>query len=385
MLPRAGEAAQYEYHFRTLTGQDRWTLHDSFLDSDPDTGEPIIHAMVQDITEKKLAVMEIEQSRARLSELIQRLVDVRQQERAQLAEALHDGIGQNLFALRLHLQSLARPGIDCAWWRDSVYLQDLGRARLEGLPPVRGGEEERMAITSSQSGTNVHEIADGIYRINTPVVIDAGGTFSFNQYLIRDDESLIFHTGPRRMFPLVREAVASVMPVEQLRYIAFSHVEADECGSLNEWLAASPQSVPLCGTVAALVSINDLADRAPRALADGEMLSLGRHRLRWFDTPHLPHAWECGFLMEETTRTLLCGDLFTQGGSGAVPVTEADILGPSEAFRAQMDYFSHTTNARTMLERLASADPANLACMHGSAWHGDGGRLLRALADALAP
>ena len=133
-----------------------------------------------------------------------------------------------------------------------------------------------MTITNKQSGTNVHEIADGIYRINTPVVMEPGG-FSFNQYLIVDDEPLIFHTGPRRMFPLVREAAASVLPVERLRYIAFSHVEADECGSLNEWLAAAPQSSPLCGTVAALVSISDLADRPPRALADGEALSLGRH------------------------------------------------------------------------------------------------------------
>jgi flavorubredoxin len=258
-------------------------------------------------------------------------------------------------------------------------------SRIAALPPVRGGKEDVMAITNSQSGTNVHEIADGIYRINTPVVIDGGGAFSFNQYLIRDDEPLIFHTGPRRMFPLVREAVASVLPVEQLRYIAFSHVEADECGALNEWLAAAPQSIPVCGTVAALVSISDMADRAPRGLADGELLSVGRHALRWFDTPHLPHAWECGFLLDETTRTLLCGDLFTQGGSGAIPVTESDILEPSEAFRAEMDYFSHTTNARAMLERLAATDPTTLACMHGSAWRGDGAGLLRALADALGP
>ena len=127
-----------------------------------------------------------------------------------------------------------------------------------------------MTITNKQSGTNVHEIADGIYRINTPVKIAGAGGFSFNQYLIVDDEPLLFHTGLRKMFPLVREAVASVLPVEKLRYIAFSHVEADECGSLNEWLAAAPQSVPLCGTVAAMVSIGDLADRPPRALADGE-------------------------------------------------------------------------------------------------------------------
>lgn len=242
-----------------------------------------------------------------------------------------------------------------------------------------------MAMTNKQTGTNVHELAEGIYRINTPVIIQGGpGGFSFNQYLVVDDEPLLFHTGPRKMFPLVREAVASVLPVERLRYIAFSHVEADECGSLNEWLAAAPQSLPLCGTVAALVSISDLADRPPHALADGEKLSLGKHTVRWFDTPHLPHAWECGFLMEEQTRTLFCGDLFTQGGADLPPVTESDILGPSEAFRRGMDYFSHTKNAREMLERLASADPTTLACMHGSAWRGDGAKLLRALADALS-
>ena len=240
-------------------------------------------------------------------------------------------------------------------------------------------------ITNQQSGTNVQEVAEGIYRISTPVVLEGGaGGFWFNQYLLVDDESLLFHTGPRKMFPLVREAVARILPVERLRYISFSHVEADECGSLNEWLAVAPQSSPLCGSVAAMVSISDLADRSPRAIADGELLSLGKHSVRWFDTPHLPHAWECGFLLEERTKTLLCGDLFTQGGADLPALTEADILGPSEAFRHRMDYFSHTKGARGMLERLASAEPATLACMHGSAWRGDGGQLLRALADALS-
>jgi flavorubredoxin len=241
-----------------------------------------------------------------------------------------------------------------------------------------------MAITNSQSGTNVHEVADGIYRISTPVMIKGAGGFSFNQYLILDDEPLLFHTGPRKLFPLVREAAASILPVDRLRYIALSHVEADECGSLNEWLAAAPQSVPLCGAVAAMVSIADLADRAPRPLADGELLPLGKHSVRWIDAPHLPHGWDCGFLMEERTSTLLCGDLFTQGGSGLPPITASDILGPSEAFRQEMNYFSHTKNARVLLEKLASTNPTTLACMHGSAWHGEGATLLRALADALS-
>ena len=241
-----------------------------------------------------------------------------------------------------------------------------------------------MNVTNKQSGTNVHEVADGIYRINTPVMIEGAGGFSFNQYFIVDDDPLLFHTGPRKMFPLVREAVASVMPVEKLRYIGFSHVEADECGSLNEWLAAAPQSVPLCGTIAALVSVGDMADRTPHPLADGEKLPLGQHTVQWFDTPHLPHAWECGFLNEEHTSTLFCGDLFTQGGADLPPITESDILGPSEAFRQAMDYFSHTKNTRTMLERLASTNPTTLACMHGSAWRGDGAKLLRELAVALS-
>ena len=240
-----------------------------------------------------------------------------------------------------------------------------------------------MTLTNRQSGTNVHEISDGIYRINTPVQIEGAGGFSFNQYLIVDDEPLLFHTGPRKMFALVREAVARILPVERLRYIAFSHVEADECGSLNEWLVAAPQSVPMCGTIAAMVSVIDLADRAPRALADEELLPLGTHSVRWYDAPHLPHGWECGFLMEELTSTLLCGDLFTQGGAECPPITESDILQPSEAFRHKMDYFSHTKNARRILERLAITNPTTLACMHGSAWRGDGAKLLRDLSDAL--
>jgi flavorubredoxin len=182
-------------------------------------------------------------------------------------------------------------------------------------------EGTSMTVTNTQSGTNVHEVADGIHRINTPVEIPGARGFSFNQYLVLDEEPLLFHTGPRKLFPLVREAVAAVMPVERLRHIGFSHVEADECGSLHDWLRIAPHAAPLCGAIAAMTSIDDLADRPPRVLADGESLSLGRHAVRWFDTPHLPHGWECGFLAEESTRTLLCGDLFTQGGTGQPPVT----------------------------------------------------------------
>lgn len=241
-----------------------------------------------------------------------------------------------------------------------------------------------MPVTNRESGTNVHEIADGIYRINTPVTIPGAGGFTFNQYLIVDDEPLLFHTGPRKMFPLVREAVASVMPVEHLRHIAFSHVEADECGALNEWLKAAPHAAPLCGSIAAMVSIGDLADRPPRAMADGEEVALGRHAVRWFDAPHLPHGWDCGYLHEARTATLLCGDLFTQPGAEHPPVTEADILGPSETFRHAMDYFAHARDTRARFAKLAGTKPTTLACMHGSAWRGDGAALLNALAEAVS-
>ncbi len=239
-------------------------------------------------------------------------------------------------------------------------------------------------ITNSQSGTNVHEVADGIYRINTPVTLPGGvGQFSFNQYLVLDDEPLLFHTGLRALFPVVSEAIRALMPIEKLRYVAFSHFESDECGTLNSFLAVAPRAEPVCGQVAAMVSVNDYADRAPRALADGEELSLGRHRLRWFDTPHMPHGWECGLMIDMTTRTFLCGDLFTQGGAGEVALTESDILGPSEAFRAPMDYFAHAPKTGEILERLAREQPTTMACMHGSAWKGDGAELLRELAKAV--
>jgi flavorubredoxin len=238
-------------------------------------------------------------------------------------------------------------------------------------------------ITNSTSGTNVHEIASGIYRINTPIHIPGGPDFNFNQYLVADDDPLLFHTGPRRMFPLVAEAIGKVLPLERLRYVAFSHFEADECGALNELLAAAPAAVPVCSQVAALVSVNDVADRPARALADGELLRTGRHVLKWLDAPHVPHGWENGFMMELETRTLLCGDLFTQGGSGAVPITESDILAPSEAFRGPMDYYAHTPQTAATLEKLAREHPLVLACMHGSAWRGNGAALIRALAQSV--
>jgi flavorubredoxin len=230
--------------------------------------------------------------------------------------------------------------------------------------------------------TRVDEVADGIYRINTAVEVPVGA-FSFNQYLIVDENPLLFHTGQRSLFPSVSEAVARVIPITRLRYVGFSHYESDECGALNLFLAAAPRAEPLCGSVNAMINA-DSFDRAPRVLADGAELALGRHRVRWLDTPHLPHAWECGYLFEAASRTLLCGDLFTQGGTGEQAlITSTAIVEDSEAFRRTADYYSHTKHARALLARLAATRPTTLACMHGSAWSGDGAALLGALAEVL--
>jgi flavorubredoxin len=242
-----------------------------------------------------------------------------------------------------------------------------------------------MTVTNSTSGTNVHEIAPRIFRISTPIPpSQMPGGFTFNQILIVDDEPLLFHTGQRRMFPLVREAVAHVLgDVAKLRYVGFSHVEADECGSLNEWLAVAPRAEPVCSQVAAMVQMNDLSDRPPRAMADGEELTLGQKRVRWLDAPHLPHNWECGYLFESTTKTLLCGDLFTHGGADLPPLTETEVLSPSEAMRKAMGGVAIEAHTRSLIEKLASTEPTTLALMHGSSYRGDGHALLRGLADAL--
>lgn len=242
-----------------------------------------------------------------------------------------------------------------------------------------------MTLTNAASGTNVQEIADGIFRISTPVPpTTMPGGFTFNQFLLADEQPLLFHTGLRGMFPLVKEAVQHVLgDVKRLRYVGFSHVEADESGSLNDWLAVAPRAEPVCSQIAAMVQMNDLADRPPRALADGQVLSLGRKRVRWLDAPNLPHNWECGYLFEETTRTLLCGDLFTHGGHDVPPLTTDEVLAPSEAFRRQMSHFAIEASSRRILEKLAATDPTTLALMHGSSFSGDGRGQLLGLAGAL--
>lgn len=233
--------------------------------------------------------------------------------------------------------------------------------------------------------TTVSEISAGVYRISTPIPPEAmPGGFTFNQFLVVDDAPLLFHTGPRQMFPLVKDAVTRVLgDVKKLRYVSFSHVESDECGSLNQWLAVAPHAEPVCGTIAAMTSVKDLSDKPPIVLADGAELSLGGKRVRWLDAPHLPHNWECGFMAELSTRTLLCGDLFTQGGDKLPALTERDVLGPSEAMRKMIGGVAIEKDTRKLLAKLAATEPTTLAIMHGSSYQGDGAKLLMALADAL--
>jgi flavorubredoxin len=228
--------------------------------------------------------------------------------------------------------------------------------------------------------TRVHEIAAGIYRLSTFVPeIGPPAGFTFNQFLVLGDEPLLFHTGPRRMFPLVREAVARLLPPERLRWISFGHVEADECGSMNDWLALAPQAQVAQGQIACDVQLNDLADRAPRALQDGEVLDLGGKRVRYLYTPHTPHGWDAGVMFEESTGTLLCGDLFTQLGNGA-PLTTADIVGPALAAEELFQASSLNPGMGVRIRALAALAPRTLALMHGPAYEGDGARALQALA-----
>ncbi|MFC1440774.1 MBL fold metallo-hydrolase [Streptacidiphilus sp. N1-10] len=236
--------------------------------------------------------------------------------------------------------------------------------------------------------TRTDEIADGIYRISTfvPEVAPPAG-FTFNQFLVDAEEPLLFHTGMRQLFPLVSAEVARLVPLASLRWIAFGHVESDECGAMNEFLAAAPQAQVAHGLLGCLVSLNDLADRQPVPMADGETLDLGgkevrRRQVRHLNTPHVPHNWEARVLFEETTRTLFCGDLLTQVGNGPA-VTGEDLVEQALGAEAAFRQTSCLTAAARTLRSLADLEPTTLAVMHGSSFHGDGGAALRALADGL--
>jgi flavorubredoxin len=228
----------------------------------------------------------------------------------------------------------------------------------------------------------VAEIAPDHYSISIYV---PEFNLRFNHFLIKDDEPLLFHTGMKQMFPLVRDAVARVIDPSTLRWISFSHFEADECGALNDWLTIAPHADPVCGLVGALVSVNDFANRPARVLTHDEILKTGKYRVRFRQTPHVPHNWEAGLLFEEVTRTLLCSDLFTHEGDVG-PVTESDIVdrakralneGQAGAFA---NAYPYTPLTEPILHGLAELRPKQLALMHGSAFVGDGERALHDLA-----
>ncbi len=229
--------------------------------------------------------------------------------------------------------------------------------------------------------TRIDEIADGIFRISTfvPEVAPPAG-FAFNQFLIRGDEPLLFHTGHRGLFAAVDEAVASLIAPGKLRWISFGHLEADECGAMNLWLDANPRAEVAHGAVGCDVSLGDLADRAPRVLADGEVIDLGGKQLRYIDTPHTPHGWDAGLMFEQSTATLLCGDLFTQTGlTGAL--TESDIVGPASAAEDLFGFSSLHPEMSATIRRLAPLEAKTLALMHGPAFAGNTAEALNSLAD----
>ena len=230
--------------------------------------------------------------------------------------------------------------------------------------------------------TRVDEIADGIYRMSTfvPDIAPPAG-FTFNQFLVLGDEPLMFHTGLRKMFASNLGAVGRIIPPERLRWIAYGHFEADECGAMNEWLAAAPRAEAAQGQTGCMVSLGDFADRPPRMLGDGETISLGRgKRVRFIDTPHTPHGWDAGVLYEESTGTLMCGDLFTQLGDSRV-LTDGDIVGPAIQGEDLFRYSSLNPAMGSTIRSLASLSPRTLALMHGPSFFGDGAAALHSLAD----
>ncbi len=233
--------------------------------------------------------------------------------------------------------------------------------------------------------TTITEIAPDLYRIS---IFVPEANLQFNHFLVNDDEPLLYHTGMRRMFSLVRDAVAQIIDPSDIRWIGFSHFEVDECGALNEWLAVAPQAETICSVVGALVNLTDFAVRPPRGLAKDEVVCTGRYRFRFCPTPHLPHGWDASVLFEETQRTLLCSDLLHQNGD-VEPVTSADVVGRARQalldYQAGplMDYLPYTPKTERLLAELAALEPKTLAAMHGSTFVGDGARALRELGPVM--
>lgn len=231
--------------------------------------------------------------------------------------------------------------------------------------------------------TEVFEIADKIYRLSTFVPAVGPTGFTFNQFLIDADEPLLFHYGQRSLFPLISEAVKRLIPLEKLRWTTCSHAEGDESGALNEWLAAAPNATPAHGQLGCNIWLTDMANRPPRALKDDEVLDLGSKKVRWLDTPHVPHNWDAGLIYEETTGTLFSSDLFTQVGP-AEPTTESDIVAPAIAVSDRLPFMPPTPMTEATMRRLAALKPTTIALMHGPTFKGDGAAALNGLADHYA-
>ena len=232
---------------------------------------------------------------------------------------------------------------------------------------------------------NVSEIAADVYRIST---FHPEYGIQFNQFLIKDDEPFMMHTGFKKMFPITLDGVASLIDPKKLRWIGFSHFESDECGALNDFLAVAPNAQAVCSVVGAMVTVSDFADRAPRPLNDNELLEIGRHRLRFLATPHVPHAWDAGLFFEETDRTFLCSDLFFHP-SDPEPLIESDVVGRaresmigalSGPLAKDMPYTPYTDST---LQRLAALESQTLAIMHGSSYRGDGRKAILELAEVI--
>jgi flavorubredoxin len=232
--------------------------------------------------------------------------------------------------------------------------------------------------------TKVDEIGDGVFRFSTwvPGITEYG--FTFNQFLLTGEQPFLFHCGMRQLFPLVSEAIGKVIPIEQLRWISFAHVEADECGAVNLLLDAAPHAEVIHGPLAVTLSLNDLCDRPPVVIAENEVHDTGGHRLRFIPTPHVPHNWESGLWFDDTTATLLCGDLLTHVGQGPA-LTESDCVAPALEAEALFQATGRTTTLAPTIERLAQLQPTTLALMHGASFTGDAAGQLRGLSDGLAP
>ncbi|MEW6155812.1 MAG: MBL fold metallo-hydrolase [Verrucomicrobiota bacterium] len=235
------------------------------------------------------------------------------------------------------------------------------------------------------STVQIDEIAADLFRLSVYV---PDFDMQFNHFVVRDDEPLLFHTGLKSMFPLLREAVSRLIDPAKLRHIAWSHFESDECGALNEWLQLAPEAQPVCTLVGKLVSVDDFSLRPARGMTPDDVLATGKYRYRFYRSPHIPHGWDAGVLFEETRKTLFCSDLFHHFGNVA-PVTSSDLIEPTRRAMQQLQqgplagYMPYMRQTEGVLRSLAELKPETLAVMHGSSYIGQSEKLLNELAGVI--